>query len=119
MNQEQDRQAPLGDTDGANTYAPAPEQHGSSIGPLIGIVIVIALLVFGAFYLWSQSSEKAQMSDELPFIPADETANEEAWLPPANESDDAAAIEAELEAMNMSEFESSMDADLEATVQEL
>lgn len=85
----------------------------SSVGPIIGTIIVIALLALGGWYFWSVLKERP--GAELPFIQGDVTAGEEeSWAPPTSSSDDAATIEAELEAMNMSNFEQYMNADLDA-----
>lgn len=39
--------------------APAPATHSSgSIGPIVGAVIIIALLIFGGLYFWGMQLEK-------------------------------------------------------------
>jgi len=94
---------------------PAPSQQtpaSSSLGPVIGAIIVILVLGLGALYFWGARLNE-QTPDDLPFIPGDGTS--ESWMPPSSASDEAAAIEAELQATNMSEFEQRMNADLEAT----
>ena len=100
-------------TDTTNTPQPAstpPSQ--SSSGPLVGIVIVIALLALGAFYFWQQSAQSG--TPEMSYIPGDD-ASSESWVPAGTGSDDAAALEAELEATNMAEFEALMNADANAS----
>ena len=106
----------------------------SPVGPIIGTVIVIVLLVLGGsqgstrinefilvlggWYFWSVLKERS--SDQPPFIPGDQApVEEESWLPPSSNSDDASAIQAELEAMNMSDFELYMESDLEASSPQL
>ena len=44
--------------------APSPqiEQKKASVGPLFGIVIILALLVFGAFYTWGAHLNKASQT---------------------------------------------------------
>ena len=94
---------------------PAPSQQtpaSSSLGPVIGAIIVILVLGLGALYFWGARLNE-QTPDDLPFIPGDGTS--ESWMPQSSASDEAAAIEAELQATNMSEFEQRMNADLEAT----
>ncbi|RJQ34897.1 hypothetical protein C4556_01270 [Candidatus Parcubacteria bacterium] len=93
---------------------PAPAQQApasSSLGPVIGAIIVILVLGLGALYFWG--AQLNEQPDELPFIPGDGTS--ESWMPQSSGSDEAAAIEAELQATDMSAFEQQMNADLEAT----
>lgn len=84
----------------------------SSKGPVVGIVIVVALLVIGALYFWGARLNEQQTP--TPYIPGDTAAPEQAWLPPENTSDEAAAIEADLTATDMNSFDASMKADAAA-----
>jgi len=98
--------------------APESATPDSPVGPIIGTVIVIVLLVLGGWYFWSALKERP--SNQPPFIPGDQApVEEESWLPPSLNSDDASAIQAELEAMNMSDFELYMESDLEASSPQL
>jgi hypothetical protein len=36
--------------------------HKKEIGPTMGIIIILVILIFGAFYLWSARLEKARNS---------------------------------------------------------
>lgn len=48
----------------------APQRERSTIGPIIGVVIIIVLLGFGALYFWGAYLNKREQSETLPLIPA-------------------------------------------------
>ena len=52
------------------TTSPQNKSKKGSVGPLFGIVIIMALLVFGAFYTWgahlNKESETAQAVSYIP-----------------------------------------------------
>ena len=41
----------------------------TAIGPVVGIIIILILLSFGALYFWGASMNREQ--EQLPFIPED------------------------------------------------
>lgn len=43
----------------------------SGVGAWIGIIIIVILLGFGAFYFWGAYLNKKNSIDQLPFIPGD------------------------------------------------
>ena len=48
--------------------------HKKSFGPVIGIVIILGLLIFGAFYSWGARLNRASGStDQVTYIPAGTT----------------------------------------------
>jgi hypothetical protein len=47
-----------------------PEKNGS-VGPIIGAIIVIALLVLGGFYFWGSYLNQNQTPEQLPLIVGD------------------------------------------------
>jgi hypothetical protein len=48
--------------------------HRKEIGPTIGIIIILVILIFGAFYLWqSRLNERAAPANQAPYIPAGTT----------------------------------------------
>ena len=50
---------------------PPPKKSG---GPIVGVVIVLVLLIFGAFYVWGARLNNAGASaDQVPYIPAGTT----------------------------------------------
>ena len=48
-----------------------PEGHRSSIGPLVGAVIVIVLLAFGALYFYGEYLNSQNNPQEVPLIQGD------------------------------------------------
>ncbi len=49
------------------------EQHErSSIGPMVGALIIITLLIFGGLYFWGARLDQEAAQKALPFIPASE-----------------------------------------------
>ena len=48
-----------------------PEGHPSGNGPVIGIIIIVILLIFGALYFWGAQLNRTP--DTLPFILGDAT----------------------------------------------
>ena len=51
-----------------------PEGHRSSIGPLVGAVIVIVLLAFGALYFYGEYLNSQNNPQEVPLIQGDVSA---------------------------------------------
>ncbi len=72
-----------------------------SFGPLIGVIIIIVVLLLGAFYIWGGklSNDTDVVSDELT---------------PVSTSDEVSAIESDLTAGGVSEIDFS---DVEAGLQ--
>lgn len=115
-----DSQNPMNNQNSDPNTPPAPQPQPSSsassaqkssMGPLFGVIIVIALLAVGGFYFWLQSAQNE--TPELPYIPGDGASED--WQPATTNSDEAADIEADLEATNIGEFETLTEDDLEAT----
>ncbi len=48
-----------------------PAHARSPIGPTIGIIIIILILITGAIYLWRTSADHPNRNDNLPLIPGD------------------------------------------------
>ena len=53
-----------------NDFAPSPQK--SSSGPIVGIIIIVALMLVGGFYFWG--AHLNQKPETLPLIPPDNTA---------------------------------------------
>lgn len=49
-----------------------PPVNKSSSGPVVGIIIILALLLLGGWYFWNESL-KNPPADPLPLIPADDS----------------------------------------------
>lgn len=48
-----------------------PAHKRSGVGPVVGIVIILILLLFGGLYFWGARLNRQQ--EQLPFIPGDST----------------------------------------------
>ena len=42
-----------------------PKHRHSSVGPLIGIIIILIVLLVGALYMWGQQLDKIKKAEEL------------------------------------------------------
>lgn len=73
--------------------------NGSSASPIIGIIIILAIIILGGFYFWSQRANETMMTDE-----AVESINRQ------NNSDTAAAIEADLDATDIENLDAELNA---------
>jgi hypothetical protein len=84
-----------------------------SYGPIIGAVIIFAVLVFGALYFWGESINKNQ-AEELPLIlgndPAHPTVTQ--TVPAGASTDSVDQIEADLNAASTDSMSASVDASL-------
>jgi hypothetical protein len=74
--------------------------NGGSTGPIIGIIVILAIIILGGLYFWGQRAGETVIINESP-----EPLNAE------NERDDTSAIEADLESTDVD----SVDADLNAS----
>ena len=74
-------------------------ESGSSAGPIIGAIVILAVIIFGALYLWGQREESQALNQELDTINIQ------------SDSDETADIEADL---NSTEIEN-LDAELNAS----
>jgi len=54
-----------------------PVQGKRSVGPIVGIVVIIAVLIVGAFYVWGG---KLSSSEPAPLTPTDEVSDIQADL---------------------------------------
>lgn len=116
MDQPENQMNNTSNTPPTEPTAPQSEDHGTSFGPLIGIIIIVALIVFGGFYYWlSLDKENDGTSDQT----AEEIINQEDpqidALEQQSTSDTVSAIEEDLDATDLGNIE----ADLEQIDQEL
>jgi len=49
----------------------APRERQSGVGPTVGIIVILILVVLGALYFWGAYLNNKNSIDELPFIPGD------------------------------------------------
>lgn len=79
-------------------FNPIPSQ-----GPVVGIIIVIIVLIIGAFYFFTHLSTVA------PLEPIDTgTTSDEVVFPPTSSSDDPNAIASDLEAEDFDDIDAEL-----------
>lgn len=102
--------APMGTSMGS---MPQGGEKSSGMGPLIGSIIILIILIAGGFYLWNKEvAEDEMMMEDGTMMVEDMMMEEDAQteaLESQSTSDETGAIEADLEATNMNE----LDAELE------
>ncbi len=81
------------------------ERSEGSLGPVIGTIIILLVIILGGLYFWS---ERTKMADNKEAATAETTDSEAQAIRSQSSSDDAAAIQADLDATNFD----SLDSDL-------
>lgn len=78
-------------------------QNKSSIGGIIGTIIIIAVIILGGLYFWGKRIEEAKIKENLVSgnVNEDEQINEAAVIRSVNSSDDLNSIEADLNNTNL------------------
>ena len=113
---EQDKTPPQ--SEGMQQAPPQEEASSSgqtpqkSMGPMLGIVIIVILLVLGGFYFWgTQIKDRSQVEDKTEMT-AQEIANQEDTalerLESQSTSDEIDDIEAELDATDTENLDSEL-----------
>lgn len=72
------------------------QENKSSIGSIIGTIIIIAIIILGGLYFWGKRIEEAKLQDDLFMQNA--TTSEEVAPENVSSSDDVNSIEADLNA---------------------
>ncbi len=100
---------------------PAPQTtEKSGMGPLVGIIIVLALLLFGGLYFWGTHLNEKKGMEALPLIPGEAIVTPEvATNDDLSTSDETAAIEADTSDAYMAKLQADLDADLKALESDL
>lgn len=70
------------------------EENKSSIGSIIGIIIIIAIIILGGLYFWGKRIEESKIQDDLLIQNA--TTSEVVTAENVSSSDDMNSIEADL-----------------------
>ena len=75
-------------------------ESGGSAGPIIGVIVILAIIILAGLYFWvERASDKAMMTDEIV-----ESINMQ------SDSNAAAAIEADLDATEIENLDSEINA---------
>jgi len=84
-----------------------PTEKSGGVGPMMGIVIIVILLIFGGLYFWgAYLNEQKQMDESLLFDPS---LNEDI----TGSGDEPAQIESDLDAFDTADFEAQLEAELQ------
>jgi len=79
------------------------EENKSSIGGIIGTIVIIAIIILGALYFWGKRIEESRNTQSLvtdTVQPAVETISEAAAIKSIGSGDDLGSIEADLNNTN-------------------
>lgn len=90
--------------------SPIKEPEEKSIGPAIGIIVIIALIVLGGLYFWGERLESKKVQNET--LRTEETITPGADLEQMqtqSTSDESSAIEADLEATDIDNLGTEMN----------
>jgi hypothetical protein len=85
-------------------------ENKSSIGGIIGTIIIIAIIILGGLYFWGKRVEEAKLKQDLVSDTTQPTEyNEAAAIRSVSQGDDYASIEADLKATNMNNLDSEVN----------
>ena len=78
------------------------EENKSSIGSIVGTIVIIALIILGGLYFWGKRIEESKTAQNLVGGGSEPTADisEAATIKSMSSSDDLGSIEAELSSTN-------------------
>ena len=86
-----------------------PQQQKSGVGPIIGTVIIIALIILGGLYFWGKRVEESKATQNLVTGSVESTATVDQMeanaiksVTPAN---DTTSIQADLNATNLDDLQ--------------
>jgi len=77
------------------------------VGPIIATVIILAVIILGGFYFWSQRGAQIAPAADAPVV-APLTAEQVQAVEKQSTSDDTASIEADLKATNTAGVDASL-----------
>lgn len=95
---------------------PSMQQNKSSIGSIIGIIIIIAIIILGGLYFWGKRMEEARIKQNLVTENSGtETTdmNEAAVIKSINSSDDITSIQADLNNTKLDNLGAELDTQLQ------
>ncbi len=89
------------------------QQNKSGVGPIIGTVVIIAIIILGGLYFWGKRIEEAKLKQSLVTDNAAESEglNEAAVIKSTSTEDDLNSIQADLNSTNLDNL------DTETTIQ--
>ncbi len=94
-----------------------PQQNKSSIGSIIGTIIIIAVIILGGLYFWGKRIEENKLKQQLISDSMENTQVQEtdpdANINKTGSSDDLNSIDADLNSTNLD----NLDAELNTSLQ--
>ncbi|MFZ2521975.1 MAG: hypothetical protein WAX44_02125 [Minisyncoccia bacterium] len=81
----------------------------SSIGSIIGTIIIIAVIILGGLYFWGKRIEESKMKQDLISESQNTQINEASVIRSVNSSDDLNSIESDLNNTNLDNLGQEMD----------
>lgn len=80
-----------------------PQENKSSVGSIIGTIIIIAIIILGGLYFWGKRMQEAKIKENLVNDTSSQTTevDETTTIQTVSSSDDLNAIEADLNATNL------------------
>jgi hypothetical protein len=110
----QPQQVPVAETP---VSAPMPTQEERNLGPAIGVIVIIALIVLGGLYFWGQRIDRkspapmeANSMQDMPAAQLETPGADLGSLEAQGTSDDITSISADIEATNLSELGTEVNA---------
>lgn len=89
-------------------------QNKSSIGSIIGTIVIIAIIILGGLYFWGKRVEEAKMRQSLVTDETSQQANqmdEASTIKSTSNSDDLNSIQADLNSTNLNNLNAEMNAE--------
>ncbi len=92
-------------------------QNKSSIGSIIGTIIIIAVIILGGLYFWGKRIEEAKLKQELISDSMESAQNQEvdpdANINKTGSADDLNSIEADLNSTKLDNLDTELNASLQ------
>jgi uncharacterized protein YdgA (DUF945 family) len=93
------------------------QTNKSSIGSIIGIIIIITIIILGGLYFWGKRIEEARYKEKIISESQNQTetvqVSESASIKTVSPGDDTSTIEADLNSTNLN----NLDAELNQSIQ--
>jgi hypothetical protein len=78
--------------------------HEGSVGPMIGIIIILAVIVLGGLYFWGQRTSEGVLEDN--------TAAELEEIQSQSDSDEISSIEADLQSTDIENLDAELNGEI-------
>jgi hypothetical protein len=101
----------------APAQAPMPSTEERNLGPAIGVIVIIALIVLGGLYFWGQRIDRKSpapmetgATQDMPAAREETPGADLTTLETQGTGDDITSISADIEATNLSELGTEVNA---------